>query len=780
MQKLLFLLLLLFVPLTTNAALSLSNIVEVHPTEEASALNSEVAELPEVHFLDEQKRRDVDILLAHVLTAQNKHIVNFSDALSAYAKDTDDQSLWQAVQLQYASTVSLSKNKETLLGLSSPYVRSALVGFGPNGVLQFKAELALTRLNLQYFIYHQIRSFKSFISDFFISPIPVLSVLFKILLMLLVLKWWLSNSERLLAGLKTKMNAGIKPASLWIRFIWYISRAHKAIAWLIFITLSLSILATLPSLQHLVFLEIFTWWVLGGSIAVSFILEFIYQHSRKLSPDLVTLRLSTIRFYVWGFISTGMIAQISAKTLGEGTIYAWISSLIYLFFILLTIYSLHKWKSFIFSMLTENMAQPPIVRWSVANKNKMLFATISTAIVGGWLLFRTLEHSMVSVLSRYQLFSHILAYLFRIEVAKQSDGDSSNADLTILTGDRTFQYVRPGSEDSILIREYAQKEMLEIAHYVHSDKPAVCVLSGERGIGTTTMLRRLLHDVNNAVSVFIDCPAEGYDALIIKIAEALGLDSDANEAQILSFLQNHDQCYLLAFDNVQRLVRPQVGGLAELMRLTNLMRLTRKSHRVILAIEKSSWRFVDRARGERLLFDLVSFMPRWSESEVAQLLQSRISEEGENAILFDGLLLPKQWGMDDLNEKERARNGFYRILWDYSDGNPTVSLRFFRRALFEDKDGTVKVRLFVAPSSEGLEKMPKPMLAVLRSIVQLEMASPEQLKDCTQLSIAEVISTLRYFQSRGYIEWTDGQTRISDVWFRNITNTLHRQHLLVK
>lgn len=85
--------------------------VEVHPTEEASALNSEVAELPEVHFLDEHKRRDVDILLAHVLTAQNKHIGNFSDALNGYAKDTEDQSLWQAVQLQYASTVSLRQNK---------------------------------------------------------------------------------------------------------------------------------------------------------------------------------------------------------------------------------------------------------------------------------------------------------------------------------------------------------------------------------------------------------------------------------------------------------------------------------------------------------------------------------------------------------------------------------------------------------------------------------------------------------------------------------------------
>jgi predicted transcriptional regulator len=76
--------------------------------------------------------------------------------------------------------------------------------------------------------------------------------------------------------------------------------------------------------------------------------------------------------------------------------------------------------------------------------------------------------------------------------------------------------------------------------------------------------------------------------------------------------------------------------------------------------------------------------------------------------------------------------------------------------------------------------MPKPMLAVLRSIVQLEVASQEELSRCTQLSVAEVLGTLRYFQSRGYIEWSDDKARVSDHWFRQITNVLHRQHLLVK
>ncbi|GAL09930.1 Cdc6-related protein [Vibrio astriarenae] len=120
-------------------------------------------------------------------------------------------------------------------------------------------------------------------------------------------------------------------------------------------------------------------------------------------------------------------------------------------------------------------------------------------------------------------------------------------------------------------------------------------------------------------------------------------------------------------------------------------------------------------------------------------------------------------------------------MWHYSDGNPTVALRFMRYSLHKDKSNDeVVVRLFKAPSSEELEQMPKPMLAVLRSIVQLEVASPEEVSECTQLSLVEVTGVLRFFQSRGLIEFNEQQARISDHWFRYITNVLDRQHLLVK
>lgn len=764
---------------SASALLNLNENRQKELTENASALHQQVLSLPEQHFLSARQQQKVDRLLVDVLAAQLTQVDAFKLALDDYREQSASVGAWSRVEIGYYSTLSLSHDKQRLLALTSTSVRELVTGFGPEGVTQFKLELYLTRLNIEFYIHQEIRAFSDFIADIFISPVPLLAVIFKVMLLFFVMIWWMRNSQRFIDALRGKMNSG--QGNLLLRAVWYLSRAHRAIAWLIFITLSLDIIAQLPSLQHLLFLEIFTWWILGGAIAVSFILEFTYQHSRQLGKKMIKLRLSTIRLYVWGFIITGLISHISEMTLGKGTIYAWISSLIFFFYLLLTIYSLHKWKAYIFTCVEAKSEHPLAVKWAQQNKQRLLFATLSSAIAALWLVMRVMQHYFISLLSRYQIFSHALAYLFRIEVAKQTEIESGHKNLQQIRGEETFHYVLPGREDSLVLSSYAQQTYQSLATYLLTEKPALCVLSGERGVGTTTLLRRFLHDVDDAKPIYVSCPHEGFDALMERVCAALGLPEAGSEALLLAHLRSSEQCYLLAFDNVQRLVKPQVGGLAPLMRLTNLLRHAKNNHRAVLAIEKSSWRFVDRARGERLLFDLVEFLPRWSESEISQLLESRLLQEGQYSLSFDGLALPRQWEKDELSEEQRARYGFYRILWDYSDGNPTVALRFFRRSLFKNSEtDTVQVRLFKIPSSDELEKMPKPMLAVLRSIVQLEIASPEELTDCTRLSINEVLSTLRFFQSRGYIEWNGEKSRISDLWFRNITNILHRQHLLVK
>lgn len=757
------------------------NNINTTPAANNSALEIEqqIKKLPDSLFMTQSEYLEVSRLLHSTLSLQSNNISDFSQALVAY-RNQDDDFNWFNLEQSYLTQVSLTHSKQQLLRLADEHTRAEVTGFGPTGVLQFKQEWKVAQLSAEYMFYFQIRSFQSLIDDLLISPVPFIWSVCKVLFIYFLLVWWLRHSKRLIELFRNTYLKDKSEPSLWARVVWYASKANKAIAWLIAITFSLQVLAEIKSLQHLVYLEIFIWWIWGGSIAVSLILEFTYRTSHTSNKALMALRLSTIRRIVWTVIITGVILQLSMRTLGKGTIYYWILNTMYAWFFVMIVSVLNLWRERIFAYAEKASDRPLWVNWTISKKDAFAVRVFATTITLAWLLMHTLQYRLIAALSNYTFFSQALAYLFRIEVAKQNESISSDHNHVRIKGDEAFEYILPGSMDSELI-DYAADEIKQLSRYLLTDSPAICVVTGERGIGTTTLLYTLLHKVKNAEPLYLNCPYSGYAELLELLALSLGLEAESSEIQILSHLRKSEQTYLIAIDNAQRLVKPMVGGLNSLMKLTNLLRRSKKNHRVIMAIEKSNWRFVDRARGERLLFDWVTVLPRWNEKQMVKLLDSRINREIESPVSFEGLVVPRQWDQDDSSDDERAKQGFYRILWHYSDGNPTVALRFFRRSLNRNKEtGVVSVNLFHVPDSQDLEQMPKPMLAVLRSIVQLEVASSEELSKCTQLSIAEVIGIVRYFQSRGYLEWAEDKARVSDHWYRTITNVLDRQHLLVK
>ncbi|ELO1811895.1 ATP-binding protein [Vibrio fluvialis] len=748
-------------------------------SERVLQLENEVSALPEPLFMSRSDQQKVNTLLHQAINAQQDTVDQFQTYLANYRHQSDELN-WFNLQQTYLSLASLSRSKQHLLSLTDNFTRDQYTGFGPDGVKQFQVEWKQMQLNLEYLMLFQIRSFESMLGDLLISPVPFIWSICKVLLIYFLLIGWLRNSKHLIDLFWQSYLKDKHSPSLLARVIWYISSANKAIAWLIAITLSLQVLSAIKSLQHLVYLEIFIWWIWGGAIAVSLILEFTYRSSHTSNKALIALRLSTIRRIVWTVIITGVVLQLSMRTLGKGTIYTWILTTMYLWFLLMIISVLSLWRERIFAVVEKTPDKPLWVMWAMGKKNTLMLRIPATLVAMVWLTINGIERRLIAALSNYTFFSQALAYLFRIEAAKQTTNIAADQNYVRVRGDETFEYILPGSFDSVLV-DYASEEMKQLSRYLLTDSPAICVVTGERGVGTTTLLYKILNKVKNAEPLYLSCPYSGYNELLSLLALSLGLDEDATEVQILAYLRKSEQTYLIAVDNAQRLVKPMVGGLSSLMRLTNLLRRSKKNHRVVMALEKSSWRFVDRARGERLLFDWVTVLPRWSEKQLAELLDSRINPDVEHPVSFDGLVVPKQWGQEESSDEERAKQGFYRILWHYSDGNPTVALRFFRRSLNRNKETQqVVVRLFHTPESQELEKMPKPMLAVLRSIVQLEIASPEELSECTQLTVPEVIGIMRYFESRGYIEWAEDKTRVSDHWYRTITNVLDRQHLLVK
>jgi hypothetical protein len=89
----------------------------------------------------------------------------------------------------------------------------------------------------------------------------------------------------------------------------------------------------------------------------------------------------------------------------------------------------------------------------------------------------------------------------------------------------------------------------------------------------------------------------------------------------------------------------------------------------------------------------------------------------------------------------------------------------------------VLVRLFEAPETALLEALPDSSAFVLRAIVQLGWAVPQDIAKVTSLPIAQVEDALRFGNQHGYFEIHAGRYSVNWDWFRAVTRLLQRRHL---
>ncbi|GIU44989.1 ATPase AAA [Shewanella sairae] len=745
-------------------------------------IDAKVSALPDLHLASARDQNNAAKLLLTLFNQQQAHTQQLKEQLQQY-KTAPSPALWLQVSSTKLSLDSLGKNKALLLQYVTPKLYDKYTGFGPDGVRQVILEAKTAEAIISFQLVSQLIKLREFALDLKVSPFPLLVLFIKFIIIFIMLKWWLNLGPKLIVSqLEKNKSLRVKREPISGIFWRYFNKVHKTLAWFIAISVLVNLFEALPGFNSMSYISIVVNWAFSAAIIIHLLTEFTAHHSRyNNQSEIVELRGKTLKRWVWLLMICGITLKSTAISVYQATIYAWIETAILLMLVILLIKTLIDWRLIVFKQLSAEEAPPSYIHWAIKNQHNWLFAPIATLLGIFRLFYQRAFQELFHNLSRYQAFKHAIAYFFRVEVAKQSLADKENSNMARIKGDDTFLYVKPGHDDSDLVEDYANNELNELAHYVLAPIPALALVYSERGLGLTTFFRRLLHRAKSEHALYISCPYGGYSPLIAQINTSLGLDQDANEAELISHLRQSMHRYILCIDNCQRLVSPKVNGLADLMKLSKLLRRGRNQHGAVIGMEQSAWRFIDRARGERLLFDKVIAMPRWNEKQIAALLSSRIETKGELAVSFAGLKLPKQWDEQELSELQRAEQGFYRILWDYSDGNPSVALRFFRLSLHKDKtNNKVFVRIFSVPDAKELETMPKPMLAVLRAIVQLEVASAEELSDCTQLGFSEVLNTLRYFQNRGFVELVDDKARISAHWFRYITNTLHNQHLLVK
>ena len=684
---------------------------------------------------------------------------------------------WHETEALHSDMLALNGARLQLMAWLSPSVRAQFTGAGPEAVRQAYAEVQQITLTLRMKALTLPRTARRLKADLATAPVQVFFGLLQFLIIVAVFRRWRRGANELLGGLRRHMLAITPPTSYSERtahVLWYVMRVRKPLEILLVVALITGLFGETGQAMGLDYVWVVVAWWVTGSTAINLLDAMATrQHLRAGGSESAELRIRSLRLVGLVIVGTGMLLSLFELGVGRGTVYEWVWEGCWLLSIPTLTLLTHWWRSTIFDRMRRRTEKTPLVEWIRAETSGMR-SYFRAAIGGAYLLGGGVADWVVGRAGEWELSRRLLAYLFRTEAARQAEarGDS-NYGMPLDSGrSRSFH---PETSTLPIIDDAATKTVAELIEEIEVRACTLAVISGDRGAGKTITLGRIADHFGKDALV-LQCPSTGLGGLLALMRTELGLEARASDEQIVAAI-NKRQPAVVTIDDLQRVIRPAIGGLADLDRLVYMARNTHVNISWVVAISTPAWSYVERARSERIAFDRVLNLRGWSEEQIAQLLR-RSSEHAGVRPTFDGLVVARQLEDADEETAGRAERGYYRILWDYSGGNPGVAMYWWQQSLYQDEVGEVSVRLFRPPDPWDLETVPLNVRFALRTILQLDWAHPRQLAESLEMAPAVVDEALRFAQGRGYIERDGERVRITWHWLRAITVALKRQHLI--
>ena len=697
---------------------------------------------------------------------------------------------------QWQSYIKLLDLRAELLNHFPPAEYQRVMSFGPQGIKQLLLDVKLLQMHVQLFFLIDRYRAEYFIKDMLLSPVPLLGSVVQLCLLLLLFFYWQRRGLRVVTLSITRLLNDSGQPSLAKHIIVSVGQfylyIHRRVEYgLLFFCLLSIFLAMIDSAHRGIILDVFMpIWLVSVLLRVR---DYCVLYSEKTLKQLVQGSVSCVLTLLLIYAIGDVLLQefhLRKTVMAHDLCMILLVSTAALF-----VWWMFKWRLFIFKCIaSETYANNRLLPF-VENNSSGLRSVLLVCIAIIYLPALSLLRASVKKASRYETVNLWLTYLFRVEVARQHAKTVEQTPLSLYPdsecADFLPEYYPPQVMDNIATALQQRIEELAI-----SAKASTCLIHASKGAGKTVFLKQLVEhsaalEEQGFKRLYVSCPRGGFSSLMESLALHMALDENVAEGEelnsaraVVSALKDMDKT-LICIDDVHHLVTPSIGGLQELDRLVRMMRRSSRNIAWLISMDSACWRFVERARGERFLFDLEEALPKWTDKEISALIQRRVDSNGLSLDLSH-FVFPKQLSQAD-DEEEAAVFRYSRILWEYAAGNPGVALQLWRQSLFVDNSGVSEsvdkraiLRLFDLSENAELEALSVSMLLILRAIIQMEFAEKDAIAQCANMSSDEVIDALRLLRSKGFIVRND-RNEYAIHWpsYRDIVMVLSRQHLLV-
>jgi len=513
---------------------------------------------------------------------------------------------------------------------------------------------------------------------------------------------------------------------------------------------------------------------------------------QRVRVHVPTTRSARIRVDVRrvGRFLLALVAVLGAArwVVGKGTLYAQLVRLMIAAGVILLYVLLRRWREEIARRYAVGHPQGKLADHIKDAKGPKLdlFAAVAALEMGA----QRITEGGRALLLRFTAGRRAMAMLSRRRLEKGKSEDENGTDEESKPERRVATAFPLGAVDpKDCLQRFPQLDTIAtLAERVREGgRGAAVALVGEAGMGKTTWLRALAEKVGGDPKV-LDAPPSAHDRSIFCrwLSEQLGLAMTDSPAGIAATLTDMELRGLICVDCGENLFLRRIGGTEGFHALAEIAGRTQERLVWVCAFSENGWRYLRAAEAGQNLFGRVVELEGWPEEEVAELVELRMRQAGLS-LDFSGLLegTAAEAALDGPARQralERAREEYFRLLWDATDGNPRLVSHFWLRSLQRNEETRrLTVRLFDTPDPATLEALHDESRFLLAAVVVHEDLSAGEAAMVLRWPVARCAALLDTLAARGILsEEADrpGRFRIHVHYFRSVLRHLRRRRLL--
>lgn len=503
---------------------------------------------------------------------------------------------------------------------------------------------------------------------------------------------------------------------------------------------------------------------------------------------------------VWRLVSgylavVVLLLQLTELAMGHGVLHGMLARYAWWGAVIVGAGYLHVWRTAIAAVLAGRLPRNgKLGRLVETHASHPLGAAVVAAALCA-LLARRLAGAARQNLADVETNKRLLAFLFRRRVERHAQEHGRVLDKPCaLPAELLDQFpTGPLLPDDRPVKPAFLAEIEEaFAAWQEERVQGSVVLVGASGMGKSTALGLLEGELGAPVlHGAITTKHTSPESLVAALADLLAPANEPAGQQASTGIHGEDELVeavrsraprIIALDDCHDLFLRQVGGFEAWQAFTRIV--NRSCDRVfwVLAFNDAAWDYLSGIAGGVAYFRRVVSIPPWTDEALRRLILTRMRRAGYRPSFTD-LLVTRIEGVETRAQIIRTAQGYFRLLWDFTDGNPRVATHFWLSSLVPDPDPDrrwVRVHLFAAPRMEALEALSDDMAFVLTAVVEHENITVDELIAISNLPADFCRFALSYCQEHGYLWQTlaTGRIRLSTHWQQSIIRYLKRRHFL--